>query len=751
MKAFMGRCPNAWLAVLVSVLSLGADSRPTSTPSQDDEFVGPFPSWRNARTDYRAIGDGAADDTLAIQLALDELGKPGQSPVLFLPKGMYRITRPLVLTSRINVAVVGEDPDITVIVWDGPVGGTMLWINGVAYSRFTRLTFDGRRRASVAVDQSWDMKQPHFDTGNEYSDARFVDVEYGIHGGFKGGGFAETSIRRSRFVRNTKVGVALGNFNALDIWVWESLFEQCGVGLGNGEGAGNYHVYNSVFRGSIVSDLVIQNTGGFSARGNYSSGSKAFLTSSSGTNNPATVDLQGNIILDPIDPVAIRLGNQGPGLIFDNMIRSAAGASGPVINWTSFIDADVTSVGNTFTVPRPIANNGRLIAVGDHVVSRGAVSRSEPPLPSTRPNIRRRVIEVPPKATGIVIQQAIDTAVLKNGSRPVVHIPYGSYAVSQTLSIPPGSDVQLVGDGGTTVLQWSGPAQGTVLRLEGPSKATLRDLQFDGAGRADAILMQDIDQVGSRVYMDHPELRAGKETNLLVDGLDHTYLQIEDIGHASSDAVSVKVVGGRLSNTGKTTRGKTNIYSGASSNNRFNYEATGGAKLLVRDMWYESNAPTGFASVHDRALFTLDGSRVAAPGGKNPPMFLLTDLDGRVAILSMDFDDRIVIAGNGGRSEVLGLGVLLERQSSEYFANIASPPARAVLANSRQLSSMPGNRSGPTRNVGNTEAPFIERMLSHARAEHAGPLTALPDGVTDARLFRVWVTGGINNVVLRGQ
>jgi hypothetical protein len=749
----VGRLPFAILITLSSILWLSAGPpTATSLPPQDDEFLGPFPSWRNVRTDYHAVGDGVSDDTAVIQRALDALGKPGQSPVLFLPHGTYRITHSLVLTSRINIAVVGEDPAATVIAWDGPNGGTMFWVNGVAYSRFTHLSFNGNRRASVAVEQSWDGKQPHFDTGNEYSDSSFIDVEYGIHGGFKDKGFAETSIRRSRFVRNTKVGVALGNFNALDIWVWDSLFDQCGVGIGNGDGAGNFHVYNSVFRRSTVSDLVIQNTGGFSARGNYSSGSKAFLTGSGGTNNPATVDLQANIILDPIDPVAIRLGNQGPGLIFDNVLRSAPGASGPMINWTSFIDADVTSVGNTFTVPRPIANNGRLISIGDHVVSRGAISRSEPPLPSARPNLNRYVIEVPPKSSGVVIQQAIDTAALRNGSRPVVHIPYGSYAIPQTLRIPRGSDVQLVGDGGTTVLQWSGPAQGNVLRLEGPNKATLRDLQFDGSGKADAILMEDIDQVGSRVYMDHAELRAGKETNLLVDGLDHTYLQIEDIGHAAAaDAVSVKVIGGRLSSAGKTTRGKTNIYSGASSNNRFNYEATGGAKLLVRDMWYESNTPTGFASIHDRALFTLDGSRVAAPGGKNLPTFLVTDLDGHAAILSMDFDDRIVIAGSGSRSEVLGLGVVVERQSSDYFANIASPQARAVLANSRQLSSMPGNRSAPTRNVGDPEAQFIERLLSHARGEHAGPLTALPDGITDVRLFRVWVTNGINNIVLRGQ
>ena len=164
---------------------------------------------------------------------------------------------------------------------------------------------------------------PHFDTGNEYSDTAFVDVEYGIRGGFKGHGFAETSVKRARFVRNTTAGIALGNFNALDLWVRYSLFEDCGVAVTNTSGAGNFHVYNSLIRRSKVADFSIENTGGFSVRDSYSVGSKAFFTAG-GTSNPALIHLQRNTIIDPIDATSIRLGNQGPGLITDNVVRSVA-------------------------------------------------------------------------------------------------------------------------------------------------------------------------------------------------------------------------------------------------------------------------------------------------------------------------------------------------------------------------------------------------------------------------------------------
>ena len=113
---------------------------------------------------------------------------------------------------------------------------------GLEYSTLSRLTFDGRGKALVAVDQAWDGTANYFDTGNEYADDRFIDVGIGIRGGSRGHGFAETSVVRARFVRNTQAGIALGNFNALDLWVWSSLFEDCGVGITNDPGAGNYRV-----------------------------------------------------------------------------------------------------------------------------------------------------------------------------------------------------------------------------------------------------------------------------------------------------------------------------------------------------------------------------------------------------------------------------------------------------------------------------------------------------------------------------
>ena len=168
------------------------------------------------------------------------------------------ITATLTLAARINVSIIGEDPATTFIVWDGSAGGTMLYFNGVAYSRFNRLTWDGKSKAGIAVDQSKaDGTSVYFDTANEYADDTFTDVGIGIRGGYLGYGFAETSVLRSHFIRNSQAGISLGNFNALDLFVWNSTFENCNVGVTNNlnSGAGNFNVYNSIFRNSTFADI----------------------------------------------------------------------------------------------------------------------------------------------------------------------------------------------------------------------------------------------------------------------------------------------------------------------------------------------------------------------------------------------------------------------------------------------------------------------------------------------------------------
>jgi hypothetical protein len=748
----LGRAALAFTGALL-VLAAGASPISARQPAPAGEFLGPFASWIDVQRAHRAAGDGVTDDTAALQAALDEvIGNP-QAAVVFLPRGTYRITRTLTLRYGLQVGIVGEDPETTILRWDGEPGGTMLDVVGVAYSRINRLTFDGQRRAGVAVEQELDGKGGNFDTGNEYADDRFVDVGFGIHGGFGAGGFAETSILRAVFLRNTRAGVALGNFNALDAWIWDSRFEDCTVGVTNEPGAGNYRVYGSVFRRSTTADLVMQNTGTFTARDNYSIGSRAFYVSGRAVNHPAPIDIQGNTIVDTIDSTAIRLTNQGPGLIMDNVIRSRPGAAGPAIAWRSILDVDVASVGNTFSARMALNVEGRLLSLEDRQVSREQITPVEPTLPSAPRAMGRRLFDVSAAADGREIQDALDRAAAV-GPRAIVHIPAGNHEIGETLRVPPG-DVQIVGDGYATVLRWTGGAGGSVLSLAGPARGTLEEFSIIGAGRADGLVATAIDQPGSRIMFDDIELRGGLASNLSVEGLDNTAVDLRDIGHSGSQrGPSVRIVGGPLAADGQPHAGRVAFFSGASSDNHLSYDLSGGADVLVRDMWYEGKVGEGFAYLHGRANVTMQGLRIATPVDRQTPAIRIANLQGDATLLTTHLDDRIVIGGDGHETRVLALGLFHEYRESPGFVEAATPGAQILVLNGRQRVKQQGMLSAgsmPAGQVGRVRAPLLAELLAQARTWIAPRSNAAPESATDLRVHRVAVRDGVNNVVLRAR
>ncbi|MHC4692583.1 MAG: glycosyl hydrolase family 28-related protein [Planctomycetota bacterium] len=103
---------SAILKVVVTGLIVCITSFPL--PASDEEFIGPFASWRDLKRDYDVVGDGKTDDSTVLQRALDELTKHEKACVLYIPAGTYRLTV-TVQTNRKehtdcqSVAVIGEN------------------------------------------------------------------------------------------------------------------------------------------------------------------------------------------------------------------------------------------------------------------------------------------------------------------------------------------------------------------------------------------------------------------------------------------------------------------------------------------------------------------------------------------------------------------------------------------------------------------------------------------------------------------
>src|SRR5262249_54814936 len=117
---------SQWLMAAALLLPFGVASAATSNSVNvpvtitatsgpgNEEFVGPFASWANVKTNYGAAGDGVTDDTAAIQAALNALGP--NHPTLYFPTGTYRITQTLTLAGQTSVSVIGQDPSSTTVV-----------------------------------------------------------------------------------------------------------------------------------------------------------------------------------------------------------------------------------------------------------------------------------------------------------------------------------------------------------------------------------------------------------------------------------------------------------------------------------------------------------------------------------------------------------------------------------------------------------------------------------------------------------
>jgi hypothetical protein len=357
----------------------------------------------------------------------------------------------------------------------------------------------------------------------------------------------------------------------------------------------------------------------------------------------------------------------------------------------------------------------------------------------------RPVLEVAPIADGKAIQAAIDAAASARGNRPIVHLPKGDYLVGQTITIPAGLDVQIVGDGllETTRLRWNGPDGDPMFTLAGPPRATFRDCSLLGNGKGMGIVMLGADQRGARIGGDGLDIRAC-QLGLLVDGVEQTDVSFRNIHH-SGNKVSFRVVGGPAAAAGKPTAARTVLFGGASSGNDYAYDVANGGRLMAQDIWYEGAPPT-FLKMTGFGTFTLSGAMIASgrPGPNAAPTdpdfagVALVDFRGHATFLSTVFGTRVVVAGKGDGANVLLLGV----QPFDEGLFVAPPPTAnvALLLSRRNARSEEGEP--PTRSVpdyGRSDAKWITSMLEQVRKDTPRLLTPVPANAADVRFYRVSV------------
>ncbi|HSM79640.1 MAG TPA: glycosyl hydrolase family 28-related protein, partial [Bryobacteraceae bacterium] len=486
----------------VGVLATGAaEGTPRQIPALRWEQRS---DWINVKTDIspQAVGDGKADDTAAIQKALNEVH---DGSVLYFPPGVYRITASLQVRNPrggrwIGGLVVGSGRD-TKLVWDGAAGPIFL-LDGVAYTRFVGFELDGQGRAGVGfhyqATRGFQTEVTHRHLAfRGFTNAAVLENHPG-----QGQALAETTFENCLF-EDCERGAAFLQFNDYDFTFDGCEFRHCGVAVDCAHG--NFYVRNCRFEASRVADIRDWSEHCSSIRRSTSSGSQAFILRKSSVASLTIEDCQvdrwksaqGAIELSP-----------PPVLLFDCVFTNPP--------------RDTNQVG---LAPVRVQSEGQRLLVSENQVrgAAGLIQGARPTLAVVPSGKRKGMLRsasqgflqetarVPGRvfdarrdfgAEGdglrddtAAIQKAIDSAAAASGDA-IAYLPTGSYVVTQTLRIT-GQRFFVGGSGWSTKLIWKGAGGGTMIEVRDPQEVELADLMVgshDGGAMDNSI---DIHQLGS--------------------------------------------------------------------------------------------------------------------------------------------------------------------------------------------------------------------------------------------------------------
>jgi hypothetical protein len=748
--------------------------------SDDDEFIGPFSSWLNVKTTFGAVGDGVTDDTLAFQYALNALESgSSHASVLYIPAGTYKITSSLNYTSPncgtycTGKSIIGESPTNTILKWHGDAtGSAMLVLDGINRMQFDRLTLDGSGAQITLVNET--MHQGCcYDGSNEYSDDVFENAAIGLQAGDNTVGCcsAETKVDRDTFANLTMAGISLEDWNAVDWYVRYSTFEHDHYGVTNtyGEG-GAMHLDHNLFEYNDI-DSGWGNGSDQSYTYNTSYYSGMFLAGSPWGNSSILI---GNTVLMP-QTAAIVMPGIGPLTLIDNTIEgtiTAAESSGQgVVTFadgsTSTPNSYITSMGNTYVSATPFsvqnvtygtdAISSDLTSIKDTVVSISDVHAALPAMPGPLSNYHRTIYEVPQGASDFTIQATIYQAIAENnGNRPVVHIPWGQYSVSSMITIPGNSDVQIVGDGMQTIINWNGSTSSPVFALLPPSHAEIRNLTVNAASSSAGILVEGYDHPGDRIYTNFAaEGSPGSLHNLLVNGFDNTLVQMDDFAHGgltNSSSTSVLVVGGPSSQAGNATPGYTGLFMGSSCCNTNSYRVEDGGTIVLTGFWYEQGNPRWLDLDGASGNFIGYEDNIGLPSGGSLPSFAANNFAGNLTISNSGITNGHVNLAGSTAANVLLLADGFAPQAVNaliqppVIANTnTNPNTQAATINSTWLSGSTAYTVPDDVSAGTSRNTLIQNSLIQLASYKDPAITDLPSANEDVRLVDVIVNNGVNS------
>lgn len=240
--------------------------------------------------DWGAVGDGATDDTIKIQAAVDACFGPASTPhggnsyslnkVLFFPCGKYNITSPILFPPMQGGHVFGAGKYATHIVNVAGSGSTQYYgsvfkTDAADYCRFEHMTLEAVGKGGglncYCFVGGWNRTTPDTTSTTHSGECMFRNVRFlnGDGGSIWGVAFgANTDVMGSEVLydgctfESCSIGMEGLEFNALDYTVIGGSCVGCAIGLSDNSSSPISSVIGMDFSGSTTCDCNISGGSG---------------------------------------------------------------------------------------------------------------------------------------------------------------------------------------------------------------------------------------------------------------------------------------------------------------------------------------------------------------------------------------------------------------------------------------------------------------------------------------------------------
>lgn len=187
---------------------------------------------------FGAVGNGIADDTSAIQSALNAAFQSASGPHgnanrqlnkrIYFPNGIYIISSPLQLRSLTGGVIFGGGRFVTSIT--NQSGGSVFQTNGCQYSRFSDMELSGTG-AAIIFDLDWDGTGDSALQSNTFEGVFFNGGANGCRIGKSNNMGSENLFLNCFFNNHSVAGLSTENFNACCNTVLGGDIQSCGTGI----------------------------------------------------------------------------------------------------------------------------------------------------------------------------------------------------------------------------------------------------------------------------------------------------------------------------------------------------------------------------------------------------------------------------------------------------------------------------------------------------------------------------------------